>query len=164
MRAQLAKKILNQLVAVLGVLGLLVGCSDSSSAVKEVDDLQSPATIEAFPFSHDPARVLAQGPLACAECHAEIFEDWQKSHHAKANRPISAALDASAFTPTRRIEESGVTYELAFADERFELRVLDAAYEVERVYELTGVIGYTPLASISCSASRRTFANDQRDL
>lgn len=118
------------------------GCVKSPQPSAEISE---PTKIDNFPFSHAPERVMALGPTSCAECHAEIVEDWQGSHHAKANRPISVAQDSGAFTPARRIQESGVTYELGMQGHSFELRVLDANNALERVYELTGVIGYTPL-------------------
>lgn len=144
MRAPIAKILTSCLVA-LTLASLLTRCADTNEASAQKNPNASSTEIAGFPFSHDPARVLAQGPQACAECHPGIYEDWQQSHHAKANRPISAKLDKAAFTPARRIVESGVTYELAFENERFELRVLDAHSQLNKVYELTGVIGYSPL-------------------
>ncbi|MGB0290622.1 MAG: multiheme c-type cytochrome, partial [Opitutales bacterium] len=145
MSAHSAKNSAYPCFIILKMVFLLGGCGEAVDSTPQSETPERPAISEGFAFSHDPARVLAQGPQACAECHAEIFADWQMSHHAKANRPISAALDKAAFTPARRLVESGVTYELAYENERFELRVLDAAQDLERVYELTGVIGYTPL-------------------
>lgn len=97
-----------------------------------------------FPASHNPNRQTKIGPEACVECHASVVAEWQASHHAQANRPISIELDRAAFTPPRRIQESGVTYEMAETDGKFELRVLHEDGQVER-YNLIGVIGYTPL-------------------
>ena len=145
MCAQSAKNSASICLVSLKLAFLLSGCGDAVDSTSQSETPERPALSEGFAFSHNPARVLAQGPQACAECHAEIFADWQMSHHAKANRPVSVALDKAAFTPARRVVESGVTYELAYENERFELRVLDAAQDLERVYELTGVIGYTPL-------------------
>lgn len=145
MRACPAIKTTATSLTVLAMALLLAGCGDTGNANPQIKTKQRPAKVEGFPFSHDPARVLAQGPQTCAECHPAIYKDWQQSHHAKANRPVSAKLDKAAFTPARRVVESGVTYELAYENERFELRVLDAQHDLERVYELTGVIGYTPL-------------------
>ena len=97
-----------------------------------------------FPASHNPARNAKIGPDACVECHADEVADWKSSHHAKANRPVSVELDRAAFTPTRRVQESGVTYEMAEVNGHFELRVLRKDQPIER-YELVGVIGETPL-------------------
>ena len=97
-----------------------------------------------FPFTFDGPKLARSGPRACAECHAGEVADWEKSHHAKANRPVSVALDTPAFTPTREIRESGVTYRMEKVDEKFWLEVIDAEGASER-YELVGVIGYTPI-------------------
>ena len=144
MCAQSAKNSASICLVSLKLAFLLSGCGDAVDSTSQSETPERPAISEGFAFSHDPARVLAQGPQACAECHAEIFADWQMSHHAKANRPVSVALDKAAFTPARRVVESGVTYELAYENERFELRVLNAAEDLERVYELTGVIAPDP--------------------
>ena len=97
-----------------------------------------------FPVSHNPERQAKIGPEACIECHADAVADWKTSHHAKANRPVSIEIDRAAFTPARRIQESGVTYELAETDGKFELRVIHDDESIE-TYNLIGVIGYTPL-------------------
>lgn len=97
-----------------------------------------------FPVSHNPERQAKIGPEACVECHADAVADWKTSHHAKANRPVSVELDRAAFTPARRIQESGVTYEMAETDGKFELRVIHDDDSIE-TYDLIGVIGYTPL-------------------
>ena len=48
--------------------------------------------------------------------------------------------------PARRVEESGVIYEMALEDETFIMRVLDPETEaVTQSYDLVGVIAYTPL-------------------
>jgi hypothetical protein len=112
--------------------------------------VKSPATEAAhidygtFPISHNPERQAKIGPEACVECHADAVADWKTSHHAKANRPVSVELDRAAFTPARRIKESGVTYEMAETDGKFELRVIHDDDSVD-TYDMVGVIGYTPL-------------------
>lgn len=97
-----------------------------------------------FPWTHDGARLARIGPQACAECHAEEVADWERSHHAKANRPVSIEKDRAAFHPPREIEESGVTYRLEESEGRFRLTVIDASGGRTR-YDLVGVIGETPI-------------------
>jgi len=70
--------------------------------------------------------------------------DWKQSHHAKANRPVSVRKDAAAFTGTREIQESGVTYQMVQIDKAFILRVI-AQDGSQEEYDLVGVIGETPL-------------------
>ena len=136
--------------SLLGLI-LLTLCACDQRGDTGYPATEKPATIQAgaleygpFPVSHNPQRKAHIGPEACVECHADAVADWQTSHHAKANRPISLELDQAAFTPARRIEESGVTYELSETDGTFELSVIDGGERIE-TYTLVGVIGYTPL-------------------
>lgn len=71
--------------SVIGTLGLVLaamgGCRESTVA---------PA----------PARTVAQAveqtSVSCRECHREIFQAWQGTDHALANRPVDPAADAAA--------------------------------------------------------------------
>jgi len=136
---------------------ILLGLSlFSFCACDKKEDASYPATEKAataeatsyapgtFAISHNPERQAKIGPEACVECHADAVADWKTSHHAKANRPVSVEIDRPAFTPARRIQESGVTYEMAETDGKFELRVLHDDGKID-TYDLVGVIGYTPL-------------------
>lgn len=127
-------------------LALVVLCSCDRKEANSYPATAKPAHSEheTFPESHNPDRKARIGPEACVACHAEEVAEWKSSHHAKANRPVSVELDRVAFTPTRQVKESGVTYEMAETDGTFELRVLHDDQRIER-YELVGVIGDTPL-------------------
>jgi Flp pilus assembly protein TadD len=133
-------------------LHLLLGLAlVSFCACDKKEESSYPATAKStdmdygtFPVSHNPARNAKIGPDACVACHEDAVADWKGSHHAKANRPVSVELDRAAFTPARRVQESGVTYEMAEANGNFELRVIHEDESIER-YDLVGVIGYTPL-------------------
>jgi predicted CXXCH cytochrome family protein len=124
----------------------LTACSDSSETqnakVQSENARKDPRQI--FPVSHDPRELAKFGPDTCIKCHEKAVNDWKTSHHAKANRPVSVKKDAAAFTPTRRIEESGVTYEMAKVGNDFKLRVYSEEQKTEE-YDLVGVIGETPL-------------------
>ncbi len=119
-------------------------CSDSGKSEAPAAQAHAKQTSDPFPVTHDADRLAKIGPQACAECHADEVEGWLTSHHAKANRPVSFKKDAVAFTPTRRIQESGVTYELTLNGSAFELHVIPEQGET-RIYPLVGVIGETPL-------------------
>ncbi|MFP4166663.1 MAG: ammonia-forming cytochrome c nitrite reductase subunit c552 [Opitutales bacterium] len=124
---------------------LLTGCGDKDKAYKATE-APAEAGRGSFPISHDPARLDKIGPQACAECHEKEVRDWEESHHANANRPVSPELDSEAFNPTRRIKESGVTYEMAEENGEFLLRVLpDDENEAAKTYKLVGVIAHTPI-------------------
>lgn len=120
------------------------GCVKTEKKGYEATETTVEKSTDIFPVSHDPARLAEISPETCVECHAEEVEQWKTSHHAKANRPVSMEQDARAFTPARRIEESGVTYELGLNGIEFELRVLDKNGP-DLTYKLVGVIGETPL-------------------
>ncbi len=127
------------------VAALLAGCGDGNEAGYPATPRPDEALAASpFPFSHDPQRLERIGPDACVECHAAEVEEWRGSHHDLANRPISIARDRDAFTPTRRVEESGVVYELSEENGTFLLRVLHDDGSVD-THELIGVIGETPL-------------------
>jgi predicted CXXCH cytochrome family protein len=117
------------------------GCRDNPNTENGSLDKQSE---QSFPYSHNPQQLAQTGPDACVNCHKEAVEDWKKSHHAKANRPVSLARDAAAFSPTRRIEESGVIYEMAQVGDLFKLRVIKENGPTEE-FNLVGVIGETPI-------------------
>lgn len=121
------------------------GCDDGPSKGYKANDSIDPESYPGnFPFTFDGPRLARSGPNSCVECHEKEVKEWEKSHHAKANRPVSAALDTAAFTPTREIKESGVTYRLEKIDEKFWLHVIEETGETES-HELVGVIGYTPI-------------------
>ena len=128
----------------LPALVLSPGCGDSGDRGYTAAPSPEAETPGGFPLSHDRARLARTGPQACVECHADAVRDWRGSHHAKANRPISEDRDKAAFTPARRVEESGVTYELAFEDGEFLMRVLGEG-TVRETHRLVGVIGETPV-------------------
>ncbi|TVP79604.1 MAG: hypothetical protein EA353_05795 [Puniceicoccaceae bacterium] len=120
-----------------------IGCSDSSDTDSKTQFSRAQPG-QTFPYSHNPQRLARMGPDACVSCHQQAVEDWRQSHHAKANRPVSVRLDAPAFTPTRQIQESGVTYEMVLVGQDFKLRVIPEEGPIEE-YDLVGVIGETPI-------------------
>jgi len=126
----------------------LCACSDSPDTAdhsgKALRTREKNARI--FPYSHNPQRLARFGPDSCVNCHEKAVNDWKQSHHAKANRPVSVAKDATAFTPSRQIEESGVTYEMAMEGDAFRLKVVAEDGGTE-IYDLVGVIGETPIRS-----------------
>lgn len=123
----------------------LIGCGDQPSEGYTPTSSNKANNLHGtFPATFNGPKLARSGPRSCAECHAEEVEDWERSHHAKANRPVSAALDSAAFTPAREIKESGVTYRMEKIEDKFWLKVLQEDGE-SADYELVGVIGYTPI-------------------
>ncbi len=130
----------------LFALLFLTGCSESSDTSREKikDRTANAQPAEAFPYSHNPSRLAKLGPDACATCHAKEVEAWKSSHHAKANRPTSVERDAAAFTGTRELQESGVTYRMLQIEDEFKLQVIEEDGQTTD-YDLVGVIGETPI-------------------
>jgi tetratricopeptide (TPR) repeat protein len=123
------------------------GCIDREGEGYEAtapSDAKNEEAMAVFPWTHDGARLAKIGPQACAQCHEKEVAEWEGSHHAKANRPVSVERDRDAFHPPREIKESGVTYRMEEADGNFSLKVIDAAGK-ETSYVLAGVIGETPI-------------------
>lgn len=123
----------------------LIGCGDQSNkGYTPTSPSKAQSLHGTFPFTFNGPKLARSGPQSCAECHAKEVEDWERSHHAKANRPVSANLDTAAFTPAREITESGVTYRMEKIEDKFWLKVIPENGE-SADYELVGVIGYTPI-------------------
>ena len=129
-------------------LALLLAWSLAGCGADHHEETAKPRPAEAvtgaFPNSFNPGKLERTGPASCVECHAGIVADWERSHHAKANRPVDPLLDRPAFEPARSIAESGVNYELVESGDDFVLRVVQADGSTED-HTLAGVIGYTPL-------------------
>ena len=102
-------------------------------------------------MTHRPERLDQIGENACAECHAQEVRDWERSHHAHANRPINPALDRPAFTPPREVVEEYSAYRLTWEDgarETLNDRILRPASDPFQptggLVELSGSLGRPP--------------------
>ncbi|MSU60088.1 MAG: tetratricopeptide repeat protein [Pedosphaera sp.] len=75
-----------------------------------------------------PAKFVAADALSaygkspsCKSCHEEAFANWEKSHHALAERNLDAAQDKTAFDPARKIHHGTQNSEARLTNDRFEL-------------------------------------------
>ncbi len=68
------------------VLGVLAGCSKPA-----VPPVAAPTV----------AQAVTQTSASCRECHREIFQAWQDTDHALANRPVDPVGDAGALASFR---------------------------------------------------------------
>lgn len=83
-------------------------------------------------------------PEACAECHAEAVESWRASHHAKANRALSADTNRELFPVGARFEKGVEAYRFMEDDGKAIIRV--TTHETDTVdYPVIGIIGEYPL-------------------
>ncbi len=121
----------------------LSGCeSDSKSSATNVSTNTS---TEPFPITYRPERLVAIGPQSCAECHPVEYDEWRRSHHALANRPVSAEADSIAFLPDRELTVNSRTYQLRQRDGAFIFSTDDIAGFEMKDHPLIGVIGAEPL-------------------
>ena len=81
---------------------------------------------------------------SCRSCHEEAFKNWEKSHHAMAERPIQTSLDSPAFEPTHPIKHGTQQSEARIAEGKFQL-VTQGLSKTNRPFEVARVIGVNPL-------------------
>ncbi len=81
---------------------------------------------------------------SCKSCHEEAFKNWEKSHHALAERPIEPGLDTPAFEPVHRIKHGSQASEARVADGKFQL-VTQGLSRTNQPFEVARVIGVDPL-------------------
>jgi len=81
---------------------------------------------------------------SCKSCHEEAFKNWEKSHHALAERPIQASLDSTAFEPAHQISHGTQQSEARVADGKFRL-VTQGLGKTNQSFEIARVIGVNPL-------------------
>ncbi|HNQ73152.1 MAG TPA: multiheme c-type cytochrome [Verrucomicrobiota bacterium] len=101
------------LAALLGIMGWLKSHISSPP--------QSPHGPTTAPLP-EPALYARYGKSAsCRSCHEAIYAQWEQSHHARAERPVTAALDQDAFVPPRRLPHGGQTSELRRTNQFFQI-------------------------------------------
>lgn len=83
------------------------------------------------------------GAEACAACHADEYEAWSVSHHAKAMSPANGDTVLGDFAD-RRFEHFGLTSTFSRRDGKYRVRTDDANGELED-YEVKFTFGVAPL-------------------
>ena len=84
------------------------------------------------------------GSASCRECHPQAYELWEHSHHALAERPVRADLDAPAFSPTRTFRHGTQATTTQARDGRFEVVTKDLSGQPVP-QPVARVIGHDPL-------------------
>lgn len=110
-------------LAVLVLVTGLVGCRQEASP--------EPTTARSSSTS------LFAGSEVCRPCHEEFYRKWEPSRHGKAMQPFRPDLPGLV-PPGAPIEAQGITYRLAFEEDRAELFTEDAP---ERRYPLLWALG-----------------------
>ncbi len=80
----------------------------------------------------------------CRSCHEEAYENWERSHHALAERAFDPAMDAAAFEPPWRVTHGSLTSEARMVDGKPHL-VTQGLGGTNEPFEVTRVIGVSPL-------------------
>ena len=93
--------------------------------------------------SEDIQRTYA-GTQACIPCHEDQYLLWKDSHHALAERDVSAALDGDAFTPPREVVHGSLTSSVRRGDDAFEFETVGPSGQAE-VFSAARAIGVAPL-------------------
>lgn len=80
----------------------------------------------------------------CKSCHEEAFANWEKSHHALAERIVDAKLDAAAFEPARKLQHGTQSSEARATNGIFQIVTAGLDGQV-RPFVPERVIGVDPL-------------------
>ncbi len=83
--------------------------------------------------------------MACAQCHAEIVEQWKTSQHANANRLVSDAIDRNAFDPPVTLEHGSFVTAMARSRKGNLAFSVSFSNQPADTYHAEAVIGITPL-------------------
>jgi len=84
------------------------------------------------------------GSESCRDCHRADYDLWKTSHHALAERPLSAATDQIAFNPSRSLKHGSETTTFQATNGQYQIVTLGIdsnrqPFRVERVF------GHAPL-------------------
>lgn len=83
---------------------------------------KTPTSLDRLPDAELYARYGTSA--SCRSCHEEIYAQWEKSHHAQAERLVLADLDSDAFVPSRQLRHGGQTSELRATNQFFQIVTL----------------------------------------
>jgi hypothetical protein len=86
----------------------------------------------------------APSSASCKDCHPMEYKLWASSHHALAERPISAQLDRAAFDPPRTFKAGPQTNEIRIKDGQYQIVTLGFNSNVVP-YAVDRVIGVEPV-------------------
>ncbi|MBA4148402.1 MAG: ammonia-forming cytochrome c nitrite reductase subunit c552 [Verrucomicrobia bacterium] len=138
-------------VVLLGLIGLIgVGYFVYQTRTLQVSDLPNATQTTSTTFDS------FAGSSSCLECHADQFKDWKTSHHALAERNVSAELDDAAFDPEREVVHGKQTSRVQKRDGQFQLVTETKPGQTNSV-SLARVIGVNPLRQYLVPAAGGRF-------
>ena len=103
-------------------------------------------TATTMPLLESEQKVFAKygGSASCRECHEEVFESWEKSHHALAERPVQSTLDQTAFDPPRSFKHGTQTSGALWTNGTAAVVSFGLSGQLE-AHPVARVIGHDPL-------------------
>lgn len=96
-----------------------------------------------FRTTHRAEAAAQLDPAGCQECHAQEVADWQRSHHAAANRLVSFAKDSAPFQLRQSVDLGSRKVSTGIRGER--LVFTEEGETASEVAPAVGVIGVDPL-------------------
>jgi tetratricopeptide (TPR) repeat protein len=84
------------------------------------------------------------GSSSCVPCHREVFDKWQPSNHALAERSLDASVDRSAFDPMKTFHVGSVKTQVSSDGETFQVDTLGLG-GTNKIHSIERVIGHEPL-------------------
>ncbi len=128
-------------VFVLGIAGVFWAAKRDQARVE-----RSKLSTVTPPGADSDAAVFATYGTSptCKSCHEEAYENWERSHHALAERSMDPTLDTPAFDPPWRITHGTQNSEARLVDGKFQL-VTQGLGGTNQPFEVARVIGVDPL-------------------
>jgi len=91
-----------------------------------------------------PAATAYAGSESCRSCHAEAYANWQKSHHALAERLVATNLDQAAFDPAHVVTHGTQTSVARWSNGAPQI-VTQGLSRSNETFNVARVIGVDPL-------------------
>jgi len=98
---------------------------------------------DSFRTTHRPEAAARLDPAGCQACHNQEFVDWQRSHHAAANRLVSFSKDSAPFQLRQTVDLGSRKVSTGIRGER--LVFTEEGETAAEVAPAVGVIGVDPL-------------------
>ena len=107
---------------------------------------QTNAVPSAPPPSATGNSVLAAygGSASCRECHEEIYDNWLKSHHARAERPPDPSIDNAAFIPPKSFVHGTQRTSLRATNGQYQV-ITSGLHGTNEVFPVARVLAENPL-------------------
>ncbi len=84
------------------------------------------------------------GSASCKECHEEAYDNWLKSHHARAERPPNPLWENAAFVPARTFKHGTQQTSLRKTNDQYEV-ITAGLHGSNEVFHVERVLAENPL-------------------